>query len=894
VDANGTRFHLLLGKDDWARCVYEDGTPLGDYWDGSPPAGGSALAWDGECGELTLEPRLFRFQTAAPEAPLTPERRRGAGRDRFGNWYWIAASRQEIRVQSSGSGRASHFWAACDGETCAPRQDAGGFQPCLPAPPPEPCTFSGLAVTEDHYLVVGSLEPPGVLVFDLHAGGPPRRMFWPDGVPFAPFDISPRPGGGVWILDRDNERYWELDRHFRVRFGNGSIVTVPGAEDLFQPVDGSSVRRTPEDRFGEGVSLAAASPLAGPHYVAVEGLPDGSILLLESDPSEPFSRVCRYRDGAPFGEPVSLECATELIEEEHRAGFRLLGHDFAFVPARDYLYVVGRDGNQAFVFHVSRHGDRIALEPKGEYLPLRLFGGKALVATGGSAWYDIGERWVRLVGQKRPRYVAAATFITPPLDGRDPDCLWRRLILDACIPPETGVQIWTASADDLHRLAVQPWTAEPQPYRRGDGSELPFTPPLPGDARGSWELLFQGARGRYLRIKVGLTGSGRATPRLYAMRAYYPAFSYLDRYLPAVYREEPESAWFLDRFLANVEGLLTATEDRIAAAQVLFDHASAPAGTLGWLCGWFGVALDAKWEESRSRLFLRHAMQFFQFRGTLPGLRMALELALEQCPGETVFRVENAALRRPGGIRIVERFRSRGAIRWNPARGRDELNRVFSEALGLSPPQAYPVTAPPGEQAAKWREFSLATLGFVPAPETAARLAAWRDFLARRYSRIAGFNTTYGRSDADFGSAPYPAELPPDGKRLEDWFQFQGVVLPSRDTAHKFTVLLPVPRSGEFNTAEQQRRLELTRRVVDLEKPAHTSFDVKFYWARFRIGEARLGEDTAVERGSRDPQLMPPAVLDQSYLAETYLAAGHPMNVRDRRVLNHGSCTREA
>jgi hypothetical protein len=60
--------------------------------------------------------------------------------------------------------------------------------------------------------------------------------------------------------------------------------------------------------------------------------------------------------------------------------------------------------------------------------------------------------------------------------------------------------------------------------------------------------------------------------------------------------------------------------------------------------------------------------------------------------------------------------------------------------------------------------------------------------------------------------------------------------------------------------------------VLELEKPAHTVFELRFYWAAFRLGAARLGSDTLVDLGSRAPQLMRPMVLGQGALAETHLA----------------------
>ena len=84
-----------------------------------------------------------------------------------------------------------------------------------------------------------------------------------------------------------------------------------------------------------------------------------------------------------------------------------------------------------------------------------------------------------------------------------------------------------------------------------------------------------------------------------------PTLSYLEKYLPRVYQENPSSASFLDRFLANFEGIYTTIEDRIAAVQCRFDPQTAPAGDLEYLASWIGVALDASWDESKQRIFLR-------------------------------------------------------------------------------------------------------------------------------------------------------------------------------------------------------------------------------------------------------------------------------------------------
>ena len=101
-------------------------------------------------------------------------------------------------------------------------------------------------------------------------------------------------------------------------------------------------------------------------------------------------------------------------------------------------------------------------------------------------------------------------------------------------------------------------------------------------------------------------------------------------------------------------------------------------------------------------------------------------------------------------------------------------------------------------------------------------------------------------------------------------------------TAHKFVVLLPVAASDVNNVAARQAQLLLAQRLIELEKPAHTMFDVKFYWALFRVGAARLGEDTLVGLGSRAPELLTPMILNRGFLSESYLAPNPPNDTAGR------------
>ncbi|AFE04870.1 putative phage tail protein [Corallococcus coralloides DSM 2259] len=915
MDANGSRFHLLLGRDDWGRCTHVTGRSLSEAW-ADASGTGADVAWDALRAEVSLRAELFRFIAAPRDVAPKLEDRRGAARDRYKSFYWIDRDGLTVKVLSSGSRLTSTFWPAAPSEAREPVP--GGFGPTVAPPTPAEVPLGGLGITSHHYLLVGTLAPePGLRVFDLHSGGPPVRHPWPASVPFAPWDIAATPDGGAVVLDRTNRRLWRLDAELRVVRLGGETVLAEEVVESFQPADGGPQRRVPAITFPQPVSLDASLPLDAADPISVEVLPDGRVLVLDRGDASCFLGV--YRDGQPEGAPLPLKVEGILQGAGPEQDFVLVPHDMALVPGTKdrphRVLVVGRDGNQAFPFdlHVGAGGVLSAV-PQSKYLPMRLFGGKALIGAGDCAFYDFADTFVPLKGQRRPRYVRDATLRTPVFDGRAPDCVWHRLMLDASIPPGARVTVRTRAANELADLEAAPFIEEPTLYKRGGGSELPYVAGAIGEHRGTFEVLFQRARGRYAQLELTLHGGGATTPRLHALRAWYPRFSYLSQYLPGVYRQDVESASFLDRFLANVEGLFTSIEDRIAAAQVLFDARSAPPEALDWLASWFAVAMDPAWDDKRRRLFLRHTLDFFQWRGTPRGLIMALRVALDEYPDDTLFTQEKEPTH--ARYRIVERFRSARtpfiappqppvahgihavaaatSRRWEPSQGRAQLldrYRAGLDAAGVTATvESFPLREPAeAAVSAVWRSFCMEALGFIPAA-AAADTPVWRAFLMRRYRGITALNLAHVTRLEDFTQASLPLRLPDDGPAQADWYHFETVVLPVRAASHRFTVVLPVPKGS---AAEEQRtRLEQAMRVVAVEKPAHTVFDVKFYWAMFRVGEARLGVDTQIDLGSRAPELMPAMQLGREYLAESHLTPSPPQDARDRHILGRDALGR--
>ena len=1008
MNVNGSRFDLLLGRADWGRCLDGDGAEartLASWWDAEgvgPPLDLPPLlpAWDAHRAELSLAPVPIELPRTPGEAALEPGARLGAAADRHGNVYRIGAGRRTLHVTSSGSRGESAFWPAspadCEAERRRARPDFAPVEAAEPAPPER---YLALAVTADDYLVVAFARggERGLLSFDLVAGGPPVPTLWPGGAGWEPVDLSPRVGGGVWVLDRTDRPgsrlLWELDCRLAVVGAGQPEGTLQEAEpDDFQPVDGAP-RERPAVTFPGGLELAGGVGWVT-EPAAVETLGAGAVLVLDLDAAG-RSRVVRLRrrGGAWSADPSRW--LDELPEPAHDfvyAAAPLYGHQ----EALRRLFVSTRGGNQARAYALEDSDDSFEVRGAAELFPLRLYGGRGLLSIRGAAHYDSGVEvpaWTPIVHQPRARFAEAAELVTPVFDAREPGTTWDRLLLDGCIPPGAWVEVWSRAGDERAGppegmeegeppQVVGAWLPEPRPHLRATGPELPWLRAEAAVATrreagaGSWEVLLQNARGRWLQLRLRLrTDTGVATPRLRALRVWSPRFSWPQRFLPAVYREDESAGNLLERWLANCESTLTLLEDRVVNAQALFDPRAAPAEALDWLAEWLDVALDPRWSEGRRRLFVEHAMEFFRWRGTVHGLSLALGLAFERCFDRAAFRSPDQGSGGPRRIRIVEAYQTRlvgalaagdpgadtglrevvrGAL-WTPAEGNAGLVDRWAEARRRPGEAETPATAaeqvtpfslvPPedDDQAARWRGFVRAALGFVPAAGAAERAlwqrflagrydgdealqgahgvgfggldalalphdqpaeearredwrdfsmraegawmrGRWQDFLARRYRRVERLNRAWGTSWPSFDVVALPDALPASAAAQGDWLHFERQVLAMHRTAHRFSVLLPVADVAADPYALQEQ-LGLARRIVELEKPAHTVFDVRYYWAFFRVGEARLESDTLLGAGSRAPELIPEAVLGRAYIGASFVGGAPPPRDPDRLVL---------
>ena len=220
-----------------------------------------------------------------------------------------------------------------------------------------------------------------------------------------------------------------------------------------------------------------------------------------------------------------------------------------------------------------------------------------------------------------------------PFDSGIPHCVWHRLLLDVDVPSGCSISIAARASDDAGLLDRLAFIAQPPPYRRGAGCELPWRDPWaaverPSPEAGTWELLFQNVVGRYGQLEVTLTGKGRSTPSLRALRAWYPRFSYVRTYLPTPYREDDEPEHFLEadarQHGRHPHRTRAPARPRFPPGQPTDDtrrHAGL-AGVVG------GAGPGTGWSLPRRRFLVQHVDRLYRIRGTIGGLRSLLRLYL--------------------------------------------------------------------------------------------------------------------------------------------------------------------------------------------------------------------------------------------------------------------------
>lgn len=268
-------------------------------------------------------------------------------------------------------------------------------------------------------------------------------------------------------------------------------------------------------------------------------------------------------------------------------------------------------------------------EPLPEWLRAPGYDAHGLVRTATGRvgfWTPRGLR----TAYARPTNRRAAGFaISYPLDGGGYHQRWGRIFVDACLPTGTGLRVAALTADEPF---PHPSAADFPPSGPLVPRDLTDTPWLAADdGPVTYESVVHAPPGRFLWLRLDLTGTCTAVPEVLAVRVERPSAHLIDK-LPAVYSAEPASADFLDRYLGLLSGPLRDLELAAGDRAVLLDPETTPTELLPWLAGLVGLTLDDRWPLTARRKLASRAVALFRRRGTIAALAEMIEILIGSRP----------------------------------------------------------------------------------------------------------------------------------------------------------------------------------------------------------------------------------------------------------------------
>ncbi len=330
------------------------------------------------------------------------------------------------------------------------------------------------------------------------------------------------------------------------------------------------------------------------------------------------------------------------------------------------------------------------------------------------------------------------------------------------------------------------------------------------------------------------------------------------QYLPAIFLERslPDQEPYLGQFLLPFEQVLTGIDDLLSAVDQNFAPAmAAEEDFLPWLGTWIALLIDEEWDVDKKRRLLGMAVELYRWRGTVSGLKRYLEIYTGLEPG--AIEIQEACW--PAGMQIGIASRIGAPL---PAR-----------LPGLNP-------CAPGLAVIKHDDYVIDTAAPTDLPpeidpETEgieAGHAIQLHYPADRIEAIqldpGGVDLWYrsdeGKGENGEGSTrrvrhERPAGGDPDQPNISrrndrsdycyststpagsEQATFGGTYLVDRAKApYRFVVnvhgspaeldsfVAQRPAAGDFNEAARAKKRAKLMAILDLEKPAHTEYFLKF------------------------------------------------------------------
>jgi phage tail-like protein len=200
-------------------------------------------------------------------------------------------------------------------------------------------------------------------------------------------------------------------------------------------------------------------------------------------------------------------------------------------------------------------------------------------------------------------FFATGAFVTDLIDSGISRCRWHRVRVDADVPVGAAVTVAIVVSEDRD-YADSDWQTAPP---------------------GVTDFLVDQPPGRFLTVRVRLSGDTSNTPALKRIRLDFPRTTSADL-LPPAFRQDPAADDFTERFLSLFDATLAELDRVIERHPALLDPQGVPDRALPWLAGLLGLSFEAGWDAQTRRTLLAAAPRLYRKRGTKRALAEAVEI----------------------------------------------------------------------------------------------------------------------------------------------------------------------------------------------------------------------------------------------------------------------------
>jgi phage tail-like protein len=410
-----------------------------------------------------------------------------------------------------------------------------------------------------------------------------------------------------WIATRDHEGK---------EFESLSDVSVGRAGHVFALESGK--RRVLEiDRSGRIRDVIGEGKMSKPTDVAIDT--DGDVYVLDGMYVHIFRQDSTYKKIRIEGIPRS----GLAVDREKQIFVGVASGEHRYWRT---LYRVEADGNTTALWSSYRGDTRRLINDSR---------GNIYVISGDGTRLTLLE--YKAVNSINSRGSYEGSYTSSHIDSTESNTEWHRFALEGNFPEGTRVDFHYYVTNDKPPTSGEPSIAD------GDWQQAISEAAAAQGVERREGLFLSNNRGRYLHIRVSITGDKDVSPVVEKLTVFFPRITYL-KYLPAVYQEDAGSKEFLDRLLSVFESRFSNLELTIDNLSVYFDAWGTPAEFLEWLGSWLAVAADESWHDDTTRSFIENAVALYKERGTRGGL----EAMLGYFTSGRIYIVENFQKRRLG------------------------------------------------------------------------------------------------------------------------------------------------------------------------------------------------------------------------------------------------------